>query len=187
MIANAARSSSRRAARIKRQPEWRGYRIWVPVEPFGAARCGTWLLRRSPHDPSHRDRCHAHCRHRAVGYSSKCPIARSGPARAGAVGTHVGATTVYRAATDLHFSETWRDTPAHDVSAWTAPIASVHAQSLIFAVQSPTGDIHAHHGFGFNRDLAFGGSSKPRLINLWPRLKVAPRAARSKLRTIGPS
>ena len=66
-----------------------------------------------------------HCR--AADTTSKCSIARSCPARTGAVGTDVGATTVYRPVTDLHFSEAWRDTPAHDGSAWTASIASTRS------------------------------------------------------------
>ena len=55
-----------------------------------------------PHDPSHLNRrhiCRRHCV--AADTTSKRPIARSCPARAGAVGADVGTTTVYRVATEL--------------------------------------------------------------------------------------
>jgi len=37
----------------------------------------------------------------------------------------------YRAATDSYLSEAWRDTPEHDVSAWTPPIASARSRSVV--------------------------------------------------------
>jgi hypothetical protein len=90
--------------------------------------------KRTPHDPFHSSCCHVCHRCRlACDTTSERPIARSRFARAGAVGTDVGAATIYRVATELRVGGASRRV---SVSTWSAPIASVHAHSLIFAAQA---------------------------------------------------
>jgi hypothetical protein len=76
--------------------------------------------------------CRQHCG--AGDIAGRRPIARSCPARAGAVGADDGTATIHGVAAELCVRRAARPI---QVSTWSPHVASVHAQSLIFVVASP--------------------------------------------------
>jgi hypothetical protein len=71
--------------------------------------------------------CRQHC-----GTDAACQraISKSCNARAGGRASGISGVAKYRAATDLHVSEVWRDTRKHEISVWTVPLASARPRPV---------------------------------------------------------
>jgi hypothetical protein len=71
--------------------------------------------------------CRQHC-----GTDAACQraISKSCNARAGGRASGISGVAKYRAATDLHVSEVWRDTRKHEISVRTIPLASARPRPV---------------------------------------------------------